>query len=302
MPTQNLQSTAHKRFIQHIHFPSQQDAYPLHGLLYSPQTTLPKANVVIASATGVPQEFYRRFAEYLTFSGYQVLSFDYRGIGRSSPEHLNGFNMDYLDWGRSDLAGAIDYLSQQDLPLFMIGHSYGGQALGMLSNHDQISACYSFGTGLSWSGYMPLKARLKMQILQNLVFPPIAKRYGFMPWSKFNMGTDLPLNVYLQWAEWSKNKEYFFADPLLKELLTQFAQVRTPIIAATSIDDEWASPKSRNAFMKYYPQATIQYHDLIPRQLGMTKIWHMGYFKKDAKQIWDHVIENFDEILQKKMA
>ena len=168
----------------------------------------------------------------------------------------------------------------------------------LLSNHDQIRACYSFGTGLSWSGYMPIKARLKMQILQNLVFPPIAKRYGFMPWSKFNMGADLPLSVYLQWSAWSKNKEYFFADPELQELPSQFAQVKTPIIAATSIDDEWASPKARNAFMKYYSQAAIQYHDLIPQQLGMSEIGHMGYFKKNAMQIWDHVIQNFDEILQ----
>lgn len=30
--------------------------------------------------------------------------------------------MSYLDWGALDLAGAIDYLAQDRLPLFMVGH------------------------------------------------------------------------------------------------------------------------------------------------------------------------------------
>jgi len=37
--------------------------------------------------------------------------------------------MPYLDWGKFDLAGAIDYFAKDDLALFIVGHSYCGQAL-----------------------------------------------------------------------------------------------------------------------------------------------------------------------------
>lgn len=57
------------------------DGYPLIGTLYTPRHDL-KANIVLSSATGVPQAFYRRFAEYVTQFGYQVLTFDYHGMGQ----------------------------------------------------------------------------------------------------------------------------------------------------------------------------------------------------------------------------
>lgn len=100
------------------------DGYVLNGVIYSPTTVTIKAKIILASATGVPQGFYRRFSEYMTQYGYQVLTFDYRGVGASSPKNLKGFEMSYLDWGKLDLAGAIDYFADEQLPLFVVGHSY----------------------------------------------------------------------------------------------------------------------------------------------------------------------------------
>ena len=70
---------------------------------------------MLASATGVPQAFYRRFAEYATQFGYQVLTFDYRGVAQSAPKRLKGFKMSYLDWGTLDLAAAINFLAQDPI-------------------------------------------------------------------------------------------------------------------------------------------------------------------------------------------
>lgn len=46
--------------------------------------------------------------------------------------------MSYLDWGQYDLSAAIDYLSKTGLDIYMIGYSYGGQALGLSKYHDRI--------------------------------------------------------------------------------------------------------------------------------------------------------------------
>lgn len=280
--------------IKNIQFPAF-DGYMLAGTLYSPLNA--KAQVVIASATGVPQPFYRRFAEYAMCLGYQVLCFDYRGVAQSAPKTLKDFQMSYLDWGKSDLAGAIDYLNQFNLPIFMVGHSYGGQALGLAPNHHLIKAMYCFGTGAGWHGYMPLSERIKVQVIWNIVFPPMVAVSGYLPWSKFKMGADLPKHVYQQWRKWCNNPTYCFGDPEHQYLHDVYAQIKTPIYAVSALDDAWALPKSRHAFMQHYTQAPMHYIDLTPQQYGLKEIGHMGYFRKGSEKIWQEIFDTFDTLI-----
>lgn len=275
------------------------DGYTLFGTLYTPEHGI-KANIVVASATGVPQAFYRRFAEYATQFGYQVLTFDYRGVALSAPKQLKGFKMSYLDWGTLDLAAAIDFLAQDPIPLFMVGHSYGGQALGLAPNHAKVTAMYCFGTGAGWHGYMPFKEKMKVQVIWNIIFPPMVAVTGYLPWSKLNMGADLPIGVYQQWRKWCKNPTYFFADPEQHALIAQYAQVKTPIYAVSALDDDWALPNSRHAFMQHYRQAAMQFINISASDYGLKEIGHMGYFRKGAEKIWDEILQAFHDFIATK--
>jgi len=291
--------------LQKLHFSvatqpfSASDGYPLVGTLYTPEHGI-KANIVLCSATGVPQAFYRRFAEYATQFGYQVLTFDYRGVAQSAPKRLKGFKMSYLDWGTLDLAAAIDFLAQDSIPLFMVGHSYGGQALGLAPNHAKVTAMYCFGTGAGWHGYMPFKEKMKVQVIWNIIFPPMVAVTGYLPWSKLNMGADLPIGVYQQWRKWCKNPTYFFADPEQHSLIAQYAQVKTPIYAVSALDDDWALPNSRHAFMQYYRQAPMQFINISASDYGLKEIGHMGYFRKGSEKIWDEILQAFHDFIATK--
>lgn len=275
------------------------DGYPLIGTLYTPDHGI-KANIVLCSATGVPQAFYRRFAEYATQFGYQVLTFDYRGVAQSAPKRLKGFKMSYLDWGTLDLAAAIDFLAQDQIPLFMVGHSYGGQALGLAPNHAKVTAMYCFGTGAGWHGYMPFKEKMKVQVIWNIIFPPMVAVTGYLPWSKLNMGADLPIGVYQQWRKWCKNPTYFFADPEQHALIAQYAEVKTPIYAVSALDDDWALPNSRHAFMQHYRQAPMQFINISASDYGLKEIGHMGYFRKGSEKIWDEILQAFHDFIATK--
>ena len=81
------------------------DGYTLSGRRYSGQVVC--GRIVLAGATGVPQGFYRYFAEAAVSRGFEVITFDSRGIGESAPKSLRGFEMNYLDWAQLDLAGGI---------------------------------------------------------------------------------------------------------------------------------------------------------------------------------------------------
>ena len=52
--------------------------------------------VVIAPATSVHSRYYHRFADHLFQQGFDVLTFDYRGIGHSRPPSLRGFRADWV--------------------------------------------------------------------------------------------------------------------------------------------------------------------------------------------------------------
>ncbi|MGE7955148.1 alpha/beta fold hydrolase [Pseudomonas sp. NPDC089530] len=264
------------------------DGYPLIAQRYLAPGPA-KGNLIVAGATGVQQRFYRRFAEYAACQGFNVLTLDYRGIGQSKPASLKGFAMSYLDWASLDLAAAVDLLRQEPLPLYWVGHSFGGHAIGLLPNHEAIAACYSLGCGAGWSGWMSKTEALKVRLLWTLVLPPIVAWKGYMAWSLLGMGDDLPLDVYRQWRRWCTYPHYYFDDPAMAHVAELYAQVRTPCLFATSVDDPWSPPRSRDAFVKSYRNAPLTRLDLRP-PAGGKPLGHMGYFRDSSQPLWDDIL------------
>jgi len=268
------------------------DGTELTALRYD--AAVPRGRIVVAGATGVPQLYYRAFAEYAASQGYTTLTLDYRGIGLSRPKSLRGFRMRYLDWAHQDLAAAVDAIPDDGLPLNMVGHSFGGHAFGLLPNVARVARFYTFATGAGWHGWMPRAERLRVQLMWRVIGPVLTRWHGFLAWSHLGMGEDLPVDVYRDWKHWCRYPRYFFDDPAMAEQITRrFDRVRTPIVAANAIDDLWAPPASRDAFMAGYRNAQLQHVDLDPRALGIGPIGHMGYFRRRAQPLWDEVLAWF---------
>ncbi|MDM7862103.1 alpha/beta fold hydrolase [Alteromonas sp. ASW11-36] len=268
------------------------DGYTIQGRVFS--ASQPRGVIVVASATGVPQGFYRKFAEHAVIQGYHVITFDYRGIGESAPRTLRGFNMDYRDWARQDLSAVVEFAAAIDLPTFIVGHSYGGHALGLLSNHERISAAYFFGTGAGWHGWMPAMEKWRVKLMWNVIAPVITRWKGFLGWSVLGMGEDLPLGVYRQWKRWCRFPYYFFNDPKHPEMEALFAAVKTPIKAVTAADDKWAMPASRDAFVRYYRNSPLERVTVSAESIGVREIGHMGYFRSNASALWPDIFEYFN--------
>jgi predicted alpha/beta hydrolase len=242
----------------------------------------------------VPQAFYRRFALFAVQRGYEVYSLDYRGIGASKPARLRGFQMNYLDWAQLDLAALVDAVPNQDgVPLFMVGHSYGGHAFGLLPNHARIAGFYTFATGAGWHGWMPRAEQWRVVFMWRVLGPLLAAWRGYVPLSWLRMGEDLPLNAFMQWRHWCRYPNYFFDDPAMASTVARFREVRTPIVAANALDDAWAPPASRNAFMRGYSATALELQDIDPAALGVRHIGHMGYFRREAQPLWEQVLDWF---------
>lgn len=135
-------------FIDEISFPAT-DGYALAGTLFLPRGAKRQA-VLINSATAVPRKIYRGFASYLAHHGCAVLTYDYRGIGGSrlpamvgynQPKSLVGFKASMSDWAALDVTAAVRWMRERydGLPFAYVGHSFGGQALGLIANNTEIS-------------------------------------------------------------------------------------------------------------------------------------------------------------------
>ena len=276
------------------------DGYRLAATRF-PAAGQPRGRIVVAGATAVPQGFYKRFAEYARARGYETLTFDYRGIGQSRPATLKGFRMELLDWARLDLAAAVDAMADDGIPLYLVGHSYGGHAFGLLPNHHKVAGFQVFGTGAGWHGWMPLGERLKVLAMWRIVLPLLTWWKGYCPWKLLGMGEDLPVDAYRQWRHWCGFPRYFFDDPAMVGIEREYATVTTPIIAANALDDLWALPASRDAFMPGYRNAPVVRQDIDPEALG-SPIGHMGYFRPQAEPLWERMLAWFSTLPPGKAA
>jgi predicted alpha/beta hydrolase len=248
--------------------------------------------IVVASATAVPRWFYAKFAEYAQSLGINVITTDYRGIGDSKYGSLKGFDMDYADWSRYDLAAAVAYAAQRGR-VWLVGHSLGGHAIGQLPQPNLLQAAYVCGVGSGWHGWMPRPERYRAWAMWNLLGPITTRMYGYHPMSKFGMGEDIPMGVYRDWKRWCANPHYFFDDtaPKARAITAKFADVRIPIAAVVSTDDLWAPPVSRDAFFKGYSNASVEPIDLTPQGLGVQQIGHMGYYRSQVGvQLWPQML------------
>lgn len=98
-----------------------------YGLLLMPKR---------ASSSTPPQPFHRilsSFAEHLNSLGFIVLSYDYRGIGRSRQKDIRQCDVSMSDWMLEDAVYVTDWLTHhfEGLPILAIGHSVGGHAIAI---------------------------------------------------------------------------------------------------------------------------------------------------------------------------
>ncbi len=276
------------------------DGYVISALQYDLEDEkhiYDKPIIVLAGATAVPQRFYQRFAYYAVEVGFTVLTLDYRGVGESAPKTLKGFDMRYLQWATEDLAALVTHaqrvrdVTNRHRSILLVGHSFGGHALGLLPNIELIDGAYMFGVGAGWHGWMPYTEGLKVQFLWHVLAPILVRIYGYLPWNKLGLGEDLPINVYHDWKHWCQFPHYFFDDPEMPHVADLFARFDKPLVALNAVDDKWAQPASRDAFFKGYRNAKLQTFDLLPKDFGLKTVDHMGYFKKSSQEIWRGILD-----------
>lgn len=245
----------------------------------------------LASAVGVQQRYYRRFAEYLASRGINVVTFDYRGIG-DSPETATGTGPATMrKWAERDLEAVLQWVrSQGPSRQFHIGHSGGGQFFGLCPSNRHVEAMVTVASQSGYWKHWP-KHRLKMWMLWHFLLPVSTGLRGHFPAPWFGMGEPLPKGVALQWARWCRHPDFIVDDegrPLRQHFLAYTGRARA--IAITD-DTRFAPRPAAEALMAFYEMAQAEVVDLAPADLRLEAIGHFGFFKPACKGGWDHMVD-----------
>ncbi|MBL8919985.1 MAG: alpha/beta fold hydrolase [Myxococcaceae bacterium] len=251
------------------------DGYALGARRFGDQSAGPY--VVIAGATAVKQAYYARFAAWLSLQGFTVLTFDYRGVGESRPARLRGFEATLRDWGEKDLEAVLRFAQAERgvRPLHVVGHSVGGQLLGLAPSSAAIERAVTVASQSGyWGHWRGLSAAHKAAIWYGLI-PTVGAALGYVP-GALGLGEDLPGGVALEWARWCRHPNYFLGHGVSAE---GYERVTAPLRAISLADDDYAPAQAVDWLHALYKNAPVERHHVTPHELGGAPVGHFGFFR-----------------------
>lgn len=264
------------------------DNYKLAAQFYPANNHSKPYPVLICPATGITKVFYHAFAEWLNQQGYAVLSFDFRGIGESLHGAIKDSTASIADWGMLDIPAAIDTLlaRTQAEKVIIIGHSAGGQLLGITPNYQKVAKVLAIAGSTGHVKDLKGKTKLLAPVMFNVVFPLSSLVKGYGATQFIGMGENLPKQVAKQWAEFC-SKPGYVTNTIGKTIFEDYhANIQCPITALAATDDEIATRANVKDLLRLYPNAPTKFIELNPQQLGYKQIGHMLMFKKSHHKLW----------------
>jgi predicted alpha/beta hydrolase len=274
------------------------DGYPLAGVALEPPA--PRAVLLLLGGTAIPKEFYLRFARFAAERGFLVILADYRGVGGSRPRSLRGFEACMRWWGERDMPGVLHWArtNYPSLACVLLGHSAGGQLVGLMPNHGELTAVAAIAAGSGYWRLLRAPYRYVTLLLWYCVVPVVTPLFGYFPAKMFGLGEDLPSGNIMEWRDWCLNDPYLGAR--FGQTITDhhYDTVTTPIRAWAFTDDPIAHPASSAALFRLYSRAPVAIEAVSPEDAGGREIGHVGFFRPSHSDgLWSRPLDWLTEEL-----
>jgi predicted alpha/beta hydrolase len=268
------------------------DGYVLAGLLFLPDDA-PRRTLIMNPALGVPKEFYRRFAERATERGSAVLLYDYRGIGGSRHGSLRGVDATFRDYGIFDIAAAIELMKTRfpNLPAHAVGHSAGGQLIGLAHNFAQLERIAMVACSTGTMSMMPRPFRYLARFMMHVFIPITTTLIGYSPSHAIGQGENLPREVAREWAAWCRADHYlasYFGKTITRHW---YDDLRAPILSIGITDDPIANARSVPALLAIYRNAPSETRWITPADVRSKTLGHLGFFTSKGRAQWDALFD-----------
>lgn len=256
----------------------------------------PRGAIVVAPAVAVPQSFYADFAQFAASQGYDGWTFDYRGCGASRDDGFAG-RLRLEDWGREDLDAVLrSALASVSSPhgsadLFIVGHSIGGQLVGLTDSARRARRIVLVAASAPYWKRWPLPGRWSMFVASHVIIPVVAAVRDRFPASVLGLGRGtLPSPPIAQWAAWMRRPDYPFG-ALPASDVGGFARLSQPILSITFSDDRLVPRANVGPLLERFEAAAVEHLQLDPTELGVRAVGHVGFFRSSLRPaLWAPVM------------
>jgi predicted alpha/beta hydrolase len=251
------------------------------------------ASVIINPATGVLARYYHYYADFLAGEGFDVLTYDYRGIGLSRPASLRGCRYRWRDWGEQDFDAALRLMTERrsGLPLQVVGHSIGGYLPGLSPEASRIGRMLTVGAQYAYWRDYAAEHRARLLWRWHVVMPVLTAICGYFPGKRLGWLEDLPAGVANEWSFRGGRMELTHPAEERGEVLRRFASVTAPILAISVTDDDIGTRAAIRRTLSYYSNAERIEASLPPSFYGLEAIGHFSLFhSKHARGFWQDTL------------
>lgn len=199
-------------------------------------------------------------------------------------------------WGELDLEAVIQFVQEkyQSEELYYLGHSAGGQILGLAPSSDKFKKVILAATGVgAWRAWMGTQKYLLAAMWYGLMPLMMMLQRGNFFHSKMLGPIPVPKHAVKQWVEWAKSEDYLFTPKHGLEL-SGYSKIKGDIFALTISDDWYAPQSSRDALLAHYNNSHRETQFIMPQDIGLKKIGHFGLFRKKQEiiqGIWQPMIK-----------
>jgi predicted alpha/beta hydrolase len=246
--------------------------------------------VIINAATSVRCRHYSRFADYLFANDFDVITYDYRGIGESRPASLKGLKASWSDWGALDFEAMLKRAQREfpNQPIDVVGHSFGGCAAGLGASGRLIRRLVTVGAQFAyWRDYAPAH-RWRMLGKWHVVMPLITMIYGYFPGKRLGWLEDTPAGVVRDWCTPTARYE---RRPSGQDLhVRNFAAVTAKALAISVSDDPMARSRPSNACSATSPTPATPTCALRPKTSAKKKLGISPFSQRIPSHTMAHCI------------
>ena len=269
-----------------------QDNETLHVKQYK---AVGNKTVIVAPAVGISQGYYKHIANFLSEAGYDVITFDYRGISKSS-KVSNPENCTILNWGKQDLEAVISHVSKHySNDIYLIGHSIAGQVFPFAESNYKVKAAYFVASQnlsiTNWSG----GSKLLVNIFWDLIIPTFTIFKNPLPAFAYGGTQSLPYGVAANWRRWGKHKDG--ANGSEPDGYKKYSNIGTPTKFVGFTDDLMFAPVAAvKKLHEVYGVTKKECQIIDPSKTDLKEVGHFNFFKKEKKSLWIDVINWFESV------
>ncbi len=249
------------------------------ALLLFPAAEPDAPAILIEPAMGVKAGYYTALAEALRGAGCNVAIAELRGHEESGGRRPGrSYDFGYHEMLTEDWPLAVQAVKARfpDAPVYLLGHSLGGQISSIYAAHypEQLAglilvACSSVHWKLWPKVFLPYSQAMVL----------VGRLVGHFPGHKFRFAGREARSVIADWGRQARTGRFIFGRPRVDHDRV-LAGLTLPVLAISFSTDFFAPKRAMDGLLGKFPQARLTRHHLDPKALGFEGIDHFRWARR----------------------